>query len=214
MRADVPCPSDVQPPLIIPHIKMWPRAASGKLPSQPMGVGRSRRTGSRRALYWGGYFGADTPSVGALTLFSALGQSRKTGACLLQVRFTPYPDDPERRSGCRRRARSQRTRSLKSRSERRRGHHPPDLQSPWVNSALHAQAYYCAVPRMLNQCLSAMILKAPIGLAKPFKGNSPIGSASTKVSKSVKVLRLVRICPPLASPHRRAAIFVTVPTAP
>ncbi len=68
--------------------------------------------------------------------------------------------------------------------------------------------------RDVNQCLTATILNAAIGLANPFMVRSPIASASTKASKSVRVLRLVNICPPLASPHRRAAIFVTVPTAP
>jgi hypothetical protein len=56
-------------------------------------------------------------------------------------------------------------------------------------------------------------LYAARGRLIPFNSNSPTGSTCTAFSTFVSTLGLMRICPGLASSHRREATLETVPIA-
>src|SRR5262249_32643862 len=58
---------------------------------------------------------------------------------------------------------------------------------------------------------SASTLNAGTGLSSPLRARGPTSSTSTSPSTAVATRAETRICPPLASPQRRAARFVTVP---
>src|SRR5262249_16097600 len=65
----------------------------------------------------------------------------------------------------------------------------------------------------LHGSCTRRMLNAGTGWANPFKATEPTGSASATSSTRPRVFWFVRICPPLASVHSRAARFVTGPIA-
>ena len=68
------------------------------------------------------------------------------------------------------------------------------------------------LPLLAGQDANAVRMNASTGCAKPFNDIGPAGDVSA-ASSSAALRRLMRIWPPLASSHRRAARFTTPPIA-